>query len=257
MKAFLKKNETLVNSGVGLIVLFLVLVAANYLLAIRPERIDLTQGSIYTLSDGTKKILRGLQSPVKVKLYISRGEQAMPVQLRSYAQRVEDMVKEFKSVAGSNLVIEPYNPKPDSEDEDAAQLDGVEPQQLFSGEQFYLGLAVTQLDRKQVIPALSPQRERLLEYDLIKAIARVATVDRPVLGLMSSLPVLGEKFNPMTRQSSEPWALANELKRDFNIKQVNIYGDSIDPEIKTLLLIHPKDLPDFTEYALDQFVLRG
>jgi len=257
MSASAKKNEALVYSGVGLIVLFLVLVAANYLLAIRPGRVDLTQGSIYTLSDGTKKILRGLQSPVKVKLYISRGEQAMPVQLRSYAQRVEDLVREFKSVAGANLVVEPYNPAPDSEDEDAAQLDGVEAQQLFTGEQFYLGLAVTQLDRKQVIPALSPQREQLLEYDLAKAIARVSTVDKPVLGLMSGMPVLGEKFNPMTRQSSEPWALANELKRDFTIKQVPIYGDAIDPAIETLLLIHPKDLPDFTEYALDQFVLRG
>src|SRR4029079_3718775 len=70
-------------------------------------------------------------------------------------------------------------------------------------------------------------------------------------------PIQGEKFNPMTRQSSEPWALANELKRDFTIKNVPIYGASIDPDIRTLLLIHPKALPDFTEYALDQFVLRG
>ena len=144
----------------------------------------------------------------------------MPVPLRSFAQRVEDLVREFKSVAGANLVIENYNPKPDSEDEDAAQLDGVEPQQLVTGEQFYLGVAVSQLDRKQAIPALSPQRERLLEYDLVRAIARAATAERPMIGLMSALPVLGERFNPMTRQSSEPWVLANELKRDFDVKQV-------------------------------------
>ena len=103
---------------------------------------------------------------MKVKLYVTAGE-AMPVQLRSFAQRVEDLVREFKSVAGANLVVEKYNPRPDSEEEDAAQLDGIEPQQLVSGEQFYLGLAVSQLDRKQSIPVLSPQRERLLEYDLI------------------------------------------------------------------------------------------
>jgi ABC-type uncharacterized transport system involved in gliding motility auxiliary subunit len=154
-------------------------------------------------------------------------------------------------------VIELYNPMPDSEDEDAAQLDGVEPQQLFSGEQFYLGLTVSQLDRKQAIPAVSAQRERLLEYDLARAIARVATAERPVLGLMSALPVLGERFNPMTRQSSEPWVLANELKRDFNVKLVPFMAEAIDPEIKTLLVIHPRDLPETTEYALDQFVLRG
>ena len=257
MKPFMKKNEALVYSAVGLVALFLILVAFNYLASLSAARVDLTEGKLYTLSEGSKKILRGLDSPVKVKLYISRGEQAMPVPLRSFAQRVEDMAREFKSVAGTNLVVEMYNPKPDSEDEDAAQLDGVEPQQIFSGEQFYLGLVVSQLDRKQAIPALSPQRERLLEYDLARAIARVATAERPVLGLMSALPVLGERFNPMTRQSSEPWVLAIELKRDFNVKQVSLTAAAIDPEIKVLLVIHPRDLPESTEYALDQFVLRG
>jgi ABC-type uncharacterized transport system involved in gliding motility auxiliary subunit len=257
MKAFMKKNEALIYSAAGLAALFLILVAANYLVSFQPVKLDLTEGRVQTLSEGTKKLLRGLESPVKLKLYISRGEQAMPVQLRGFAQRVEDLAREFKSVAGNNLLIELYNPKPDSDDEDAAQLDGIEPQQLFSGEQFYLGLTVSQLERKQAIPAVSIQRERLLEYDLARAIARVATAERPVLGLMSALPVMGERFNPMTRQSSEPWVLANELKRDFNVKQVPLLAEAIDPEIKTLLVIHPRDLPEATEYALDQFVLRG
>jgi ABC-type uncharacterized transport system involved in gliding motility auxiliary subunit len=181
----------------------------------------------------------------------------VPVQLRGFAQRVEDLVREFKSVAGSNLVVERYNPKPDSEEEDAAQLDGIEAQQLFTGEQFYLGVAVSQLDRKQSIPAISPQRERLLEYDLVRAIARVASSERPRIGLMAGLPVLGERFNPFTRQSSEPWVLANELKRDFNAKEVNMMTESIDKDINVLLLIHPRDVPESVEYVLDQFIMRG
>ena len=127
MKTFMKKNEALVYSAVGLAALFLILVAFNYLAALGAKRIDLTEGSLYTLSEGTKKILRGLDAPVKVKLYISRGEQAMPLPLRGFAQRVEDLAREFKSVAGSNLLIELYNPRPDSEDEDAAQLDNRSP----------------------------------------------------------------------------------------------------------------------------------
>ena len=180
----------------------------------------------------------------------------MPVQLRSFAQRVEDLVREFKACAGGNLVIEQYNPRPDSDEEDAAQLDGVEPQQLFTGEQFYLGLAVSQLDRKQAIPAISPQRERLLEYDLVRAIARVGATERPMIGLMAALPVLGERFNPFTRQPSEPWVLANELKRDFEVKEVPLSAKEIDKDINVLLVIHPRD-PPATEYALDQFVMRG
>ncbi len=252
----MKKYEHLIYSAVGLIALVLLLVAVNFLVSRVPARADLTEGDIYTLSPGTRKILRELQDPVKVKLYVSQGE-SVPVQLRGFAQRVEDLVREFKQAAGSNLIVERYNPRPDSEEEVAAQLDGLEPQQLFTGEQFYLGIAVSQLDRKQAIAAVPPQRERLLEYDLIRAIARVANPERPKVGLMAGLPVLGERFNPMTRQSSDPWVLANELKRDFEVKEVPMTAKEIDKDLNVLLLIHPQHIPPLTEYALDQFVLRG
>ena len=243
-------------SAIGLVALALLLIAFNYLLSRVPARADLTDGKLYTLSEGTKKILRNLQSPVKVKLYVSQGE-SVPVQLRSFAQRVEDLVREFKAVAGANLVIERYNPRPDSEEEDAAQLDGIESQQLVTGEQFYLGAAVSQLDRKQTLPSITPQRERLLEYDLVRAIARVGTTERPKIGLMAGLPVLGEKFNPFTRQSSDPWVLAGELKREFDVKEVPVSSKEIDKDLNVLLLIHPRDMQPEQEYALDQFVLRG
>ena len=252
----MKKYEHLIYSAVGLIALFLLLVALNFLVSRVPGRIDLTEGNLYTLSPGTKKILRNLPSPVKVKLYLSQGE-SVPVQLRGFAQRVDDMVREFKGVAGANLVVERYNPKPDSEEEDAAQLEGIEPQQLYTGESFYLGVAVSQLDRKQSIPAISPQRERLLEYDLVRAIARVGSAERPKIGLMAGLPVLGERFNPFTRQSSDPWVLANELKRDFEVKEVPLSAKEIDKDINVLLVIHPREPQPATEYALDQFVMRG
>jgi ABC-type uncharacterized transport system involved in gliding motility auxiliary subunit len=252
----MKKVEHLIYSAVGLAALFLILVALNFFITRTPVRVDLTQGSLYTLSEGTRKILRNLPAPVKAKLYVSQGE-SVPVQLRGFAQRVEDLVREFQNASNGNLRIEKYNPRPDSEEEDAAQLDGVEPQQLITGEQFYLGIAVSQLDRKQAIAAVTPQRERLLEYDLVRAIARVASPERPKIGLMAGLPVLGEKFNPFTRQSSEPWVLANELKREFEVKEVPMSAKEIDKDLKVLLLIHPRDAQPETEYALDQFVLRG
>jgi len=252
----MKKYDTLIYSAVGLAALFLIMVAFNYLASAAAVRADLTEGKLYTLSDGTRKILRGLKSPVTLKLYVSRGE-SVPVQLRGFAQRVEDMVQEFKSVAGPKLVVEIYHPRPDSEEEDAAQLDGIEPQQLLSGDNFYLGIAVSRLDRKESIPTITPQRERLLEYDLVRAISSVGASERAKVGLMSALPVLGEKFNPMTRSSSDPWVLAGELKREFDVEQVDMTAPEIPKDIKVLLLIHPRDITPQGEYALDQFVLRG
>ena len=250
-------SSTALYSIVGLFALSLLLIAFNFLASRAAVRVDLTEGKLYTLSEGTRKILGKLEAPVKVRLYISQGDNAMPVQLKSFAQRVDDLLREFKAVAGANLVIEKYNPKPDSDEEEAAQLDGIEAQTLGSGEQFYLGLTASRLDRKESIGGINPQRERLLEYDLIRAIARVASTTRPVVGVMSALPVMGAPFNMMSRQPTEPWVLAGEIKRDFDVKTVSFNSETIDPAIKTLLLIHPRDISERTEYALDQFVLRG
>ncbi len=252
-----KKSELVVYSAAGLVVLFLALAALNYLAAAAGLRADLTEGKLYTLSDGTRKVLGGLNAPVKLKLYMSRGEE-VPVGLRSFAQRVDDMVKEFKSASGGKLEVERYDPKPDSEEADAAQLDGVEPQQLPTGESFYLGLAVSRLDRRQVIPALNPTREQLLEYDMTRAISAVGANNRPKIGLMSSLPVAGAAANQMMRMPEIPaWVLYNELRRQFDVEKVDMQAAEIDRKIDVLLLIHPRDLTPKTEYALDQFVLRG
>lgn len=252
----MKKYDTLLYSAIGIVALFLILVAFNYLASAAAVKADLTEGKLYTLSDGTRKILGGLKSPVTLKLYISRGE-GVPVQLRSFAQRVEDMVHEFKAAAGPKLEVEIYHPTPDSEEEDAAQLDGIEPQQLLNGDNFYLGVAVSRLDRKDAIPTITPQRERLLEYDLARAILRVGSPEQPKIGVMSALPVLGEQFNMMTRSSSDPWVLATELKREFDVEPVNMTATEIPKDIKVLLVIHPRDITAQAEYALDQFVLRG
>src|SRR5260221_12212213 len=107
----MKKYEHLIYSAIGLAALALILVAFNYLLSRVPARADLTDGRLYTLSDGTKQVLRNLPAPAKVKLHISQGE-TVPVQLRSFAQRVEDLGREFAAASNGNLRIEKHNPRP-------------------------------------------------------------------------------------------------------------------------------------------------
>src|SRR5690349_24548752 len=77
---------------------------------------------------------------------------------------------------------------------------------------------------------------------------------------MSPLPIMGE-FNPMMmrmgQQQQEPWVFVSELKRDFDVKQVEMTVDQIPSDIKVLVVVHPKGITDKTQYAIDQFVLRG
>jgi ABC-type uncharacterized transport system involved in gliding motility auxiliary subunit len=136
----------------------------------------------------------------------------------------------------------------------------VEPQQLPNGQRLYLGLGFSMLDQKQAIPVLDPHRERQLEYDITRAISNVMTPDKPVVGVMSSLPVSGMStpmMMEMGQQGRPPWVFYNELKRSFTVREVPITAEQIPDDVKVLVVIHPKDLRPATEYAIDQFVLKG
>jgi ABC-type uncharacterized transport system involved in gliding motility auxiliary subunit len=256
-----KQLETFLYSTIGIVAMVLILIALNFIAARARARIDLTSEKAYTLSPGTRAILAKLDTPVQIRFYCTKNTSAMPVFLTTYAQRVEDLLGEYRQASKGQIEIQRLNPEPDSDAEDSARLDGVEPQQTRTGERIYLGLSVAMLDQKQAIPFLTPDRERLLEYDISRAIARVTTAEKPVIGVMSPLPVMGE-MNPMAamqrgQNGTPPWAFMAELKRDFNVKQVEVTADKIPDDIKVLLVIHPKGFSDSAQYALDQFILRG
>lgn len=253
-----KNLETLMYSAGGIIALALILVAANFIFSALNARVDLTEGRVYTLSEGTRSILGKLEAPVKIRLYYSQGSTAVPPGLKTFASRVEDVLNEFKAASNGKVIIEKFNPEPDSDAEESAALDNVEGQMTNTGEKFYLGLSVSFLDQKAAIPVLTPDRERLLEYDITRSISQVAQAKKPVIGIMSNLPVLGRSLDPVKKQQpTDPWVLAAELKRIFDVRKVDLAATKIDDDIKVLLIIHPRDILEPTEYAIDQFVLRG
>ncbi|HOS75937.1 MAG TPA: Gldg family protein, partial [Verrucomicrobiota bacterium] len=237
--------------------------AAGAIAAALRMRLDLTQEKAYTLSDGTRAILKKLDTPVTIRFYCTQSESATPetVFLKSFARKVEDLLTEYRQVAGGKIKIEKYDPQPDSDAEDSARLDGIEPQALAGVDRFYLGLAVKCLDEVQSIPFLAPNRERLLEYDLARIIVRATNPEKPVIGVMSPLPVFGMPSNPMMQQmgqqGSQPWTIISELKNDFSVRRIGMDADKIDDDVKLLVVIAPKDITDKAQYAIDQFIMRG
>lgn len=255
-----KNFQTILYSTVGVIALFIIVLALNVIFSATKKRIDLTEEKAYTLSSGTKAILSKLDSRVTIRFYCSQGEE-MPVFFKTYANRIEDLLSEYKQAGKGKIVIEKYNPTPDSDAEDSARLNGVEGQPIQNGERIYLGLVVSLLDEKAALPFLAPDRERLLEYDISRAIAKVVTPQKAVVGVMSALPVFGQPSNPMMQrmgqQGQQPWVFLSELKNDFEVKQVELNSEKIPDDINVLLVAHPRDITESAQYAIDQFVLRG
>lgn len=256
------KLQSLLFSAAGVLLVFIAIVGANLLFNPVRVRLDMTADKLHTLSDGTRKILAKLDTPIEIRLYATKSENRMPSALKTHVQNVEDLLAEFKAQAKGNIEIKKFDPEPDSEAEDLAKLDGIEPQMLQTGDSLYLGLAVSLDPNKTAIPFLSPQREKLLEYDIARAISQVVATNKPVIGVMSPLQVFGMQVPPqmmmrMGQQGQDPWIFINELKRDFKVEQVNMDVDKIDDQIKVLVVVHPKDITDKAQFAIDQFVLRG
>ncbi len=243
----------------GVIVVLVALIAINYVLSLGKQRIDLTKDKLFSLSEGTRKTLANLKEPVTIKFYYTQGDETIPIQVRTFAKRTEDLLIEYKQAAGGKIVIEKLNPQPDSDAEDAATVDGIDGQMGPSGERFYLGLAITQGEQKSSIPYLSADRERLIEYDLTRAITRIITKEKPVIGVMTPLPVTGNPMAAMMGQGAPqpPQIFYSEMEKDYKIERVSLDAEEIKPEIKALLVIHPRGISDQAQYAIDQFILRG
>jgi|YelNatPaOPRAMG01_1025707.scaffolds.fasta_scaffold06980_3 ABC-type uncharacterized transport system involved in gliding motility auxiliary subunit len=257
-----RQLERLLYSAVGVAAMFLIVVVINFIASAAKVRLDLTEDKAFTLSQGTRAILKKLDAPVEIRFYFTQSEREIDPALRSFALRVEDLLDEYRQASGGKIRIRKYNPVPDSDAEDLANLDGIEPQVTpLSGEKFYFGLAVSQFDRRVPIPALIPQKERELEYEISRALAQLSSTNRPVLGVMTSLPMFGSPFNPMMarfgQQPQDKWIVLQELSKDFTVRQVNTDVEKIDDDIGILMVVHPKDLSDKTQYAIDQFVMRG
>jgi ABC-type uncharacterized transport system involved in gliding motility auxiliary subunit len=247
-----------VGGLLGLAVLFLAVVMLSNL-GLRGMRLDLTQNRLYTLSPGTKQVLAELKEPVNLYFYFSRDAAAKQSPLiMPYANRVREFLEEIRARSGGRVHLQEIDPQPFSEDEDRAGEAGLQSLNEGGGDSLYFGLAGTNsTDGRSIIPSFQPDREEFLEYDVAKLIQELANPKKAVIGLMSSLPMQGQ-INPMTgQQQGEPWPVLSELEQLFTVRTVGPDIDQVDKDVDVLMLVHPKNLPPKTLYAIDQFVMRG
>ena len=247
--------------SLGSLILLLILFVAISMLSgslLRGMRVDLTQNGLYTLSDGSRNILRKLQEPVNLYLFFSGETSRGLPQIRSYARRVDEMVEEFENQAAGKLIVHRVDPEPFSEEEDQAAAFGLQAVPVgAASETLYLGIAGTNsLDDLQVMPFLQPSKEKFLEYDLAKMISSLGSPEKINVGFLSTLQ-MDAGFDPATQGMREAWVVYEQLGQLFDIESIDPGADSLPENIDLLLMIHPKDLSDPMMYQVDQFVLGG
>ena len=250
-----RHNLVAVSVILGAVLFMAVNVFSNN--AFRAMQADLTEGSLYTLSEGTRKVLAKVDEPITARLYFSRflGEQS-PAHARYY-ERVRELLERYQNLTQGRLRLQLFNPEPFSDDEDSAVaygLTGVPVNE--TGDLGYFGLAASNsTDDFEIIPFFSPEREAVLEYDLTKLVNALATPKKTVVGVLSTLPINGG-FLPGAGNRPR-WTVIDQINEFFEVQPVPPDVPVIDKDVDILMLVHPKALPDKTRYAIDQFVMRG
>jgi ABC-type uncharacterized transport system involved in gliding motility auxiliary subunit len=237
------------------VLMFVVILASSKFLA--GVRWDLTENGLYTLSDGTKNILNKLDKPVTLTLYFSDKASSQLPALRTYAQRVEELLTEYVGLSEGKLTFNKVDPIPFSEAEDEASLAGLQGVPAgVRGDEIYFGLRVqNETGAEEVIPFMQPDREAFLEYELTRLISSLSKTSLPKVGIYSGVEIKGG-FDYMTRQSRPAWTMIEYMQESFELEWLEDDATEITG-VDVLLLFAPQNLSDSLLFAIDQFVLGG
>ena len=224
-------------------------------------RFDLTRYNVYTLSDGTKSILKSIKEPLDFKLFYTKQIGNLNPVYQIYYDRVKEILEQYVLLSNNKIKLKILNPKPFSDEEDKAVEYGLQGAEIMAGVYGYFGLIATNsTDDEEKIIFFQPDRSPFLEYDLSKIVTNLANPNRRIVGLYTDLPMLGT-FNPLakseTAATAPPWAVYTQMKEFFEIKRIHEKTRSIPDDLELLMLVHPKKIPDRLIYMIDQFVLRG
>lgn len=260
----------------GLAAVFVIALLLNFVAGKLSFRADLTEYGVYTLSEGTSNILSRLETPVELRFYVTDDSKTMSPSERARARRVSDLLAEFARKAPAKeievtddkgefvtkkvkmLTVKKLNPEPNTDAEDSAVIDGL--QAGVSGEtnnELYFGIAIQCLDAVEAIPFVPAKPETILEYDLARAISSVHGGKKKKIAVMTGMPVGGGFGGNFQAPPQQPWMFYELLGRDYEVETIPPTMAEIPEGTTTLIVVHPFDITDEGQFAIDQYLLKG
>lgn len=259
-------KKKLLFSPLGLTAIAITLLFGVLVISLIPSlRIDLTEDRLYSLSEGTLSILSSLNEPIELMFFYSDSATEDVPQLRTYGNRVQELLREIVIASEGNLSLRVIDPEPFSEEEDLATQYGVRAVPVTQGgEGVYFGLVAAKggadvpgpLRATETMPLIRPDQEEFLEYEFMKIITQVSNPERTVIGLVTQLDIDGG-FDPMTGQGTQQWMIMDLVRQLYDVRRIDISSDSIEEDVDILMIVHPQGLSDRFLYAIDQHILRG
>jgi ABC-2 type transport system permease protein len=259
--------------GVGVVGVLVVMV--NLLGSYLRGRVDLTEGNLYTLEQGTRNLLAELDDIVQVKLFASAE---LPPELQLQLRDVRDLLADMRGASNGNVIVEDVDPDADEDAASEAAALGISPVEFnvlrddeFQVRRGYYGLAVVYADRSEVTPVI--ERTDDLEFRLASAIYNMTTTERvgiaymqgygaarlgDVPGLMQSLgerydiralDLSGEEPPVISRDSTEVLVIAGPTE-PMDSLAVQRVRDFVDAGGAALLLLEPVRLDEQSPMAI-------
>ena len=254
-------------SRIGLLAISVGLVICVLVISSLPSvRIDLTEDDLYSLSPGTKNIVANLQGPLEIMFFYSESATEDTPQIRTYANRVQELLREIVIASNNRISLSVIDPQPFSEEEDLATQFGIQAVPISQGAPgIYFGLVVAQPEDREnnpqgraaeTLPLIRPELEQFLEYEFMKLITKVNEPDLQVVGLLTELDIDGG-FDPVAGQATQQWMIMDIIRQLYAVQRVDKSAGEIDEEIDILMIVHPQGLSEQMLYAIDQFVMGG
>ena len=252
-KSPIKDSRVLGTISLALAVVLFLAINVFTETAIKGVQFDLTEKSLYTLSDGTKETLAAVKEPITLRFFSTRQLTESTPGLTAYGERVQELLERYVALSNNLVKLELVDPEPFSPEEDRAVGFGLSGVPITeAGDLGYFGLAATNTtDDTDVIPFLTPQREQFLEYDLTRMINNLANPKKKVIALISGIPV---DSDPLKKYKA--WALIDQLRQFFEVRPQGL-TPKITDDVDLLMIVHPFGLSDESKYAIDQYVLAG
>jgi ABC-type uncharacterized transport system involved in gliding motility auxiliary subunit len=241
----------------GTVILALIFFVAVNTLAntvLTSSRLDLTEDELFTLTDGTKEVIASLEEPIDLRLYYSEQFDEIGPNIARHADRVRELLDEYERLSGGMIRIQLFDPEPFSPEEDLAVSDGLQGLPFDqSGARVYFGVSGTNsTDDVDSIGYLAPERGAFLEYDLTRMISNLADPEKPVVALVSDLPLQGTQFD-----NYAPWLVLDGLQQFFKVEILDRDALELPAETEILVIAGAHSIKDPLLYEMDQFVMNG